>query len=330
MKSAVTIPVGVRSRARSNSVTTARTEPAPHAPIDYGLLPTLVGHCVRKAYSHLFETFPEALGDIGLAPGQYNALMLISLNPGLSQMALADAGGIDQTTMVPITNRFAEAGWVLRTRRTEDRRVYSLRLTPQGEAVLRKAQPLAGAHEKKLTAPLSSAERVKLRDLLARIANLGAEDAPPSTGETADTPINFGPLPQQVGYQLRRAYSYLFRTFMSAFKHLQLAPGQYSALVLIGLNPGMSQLALATAAGLDGSTIVPITNRFVKLGWIRRTRRASDRRVYSLRITPAGQAVLEAALPLIREREKRLAQILSTRERQALIDMLRRISGDPA
>ncbi len=139
--------------------------------------------------------------------------------------------------------------------------------------------------------------------------------------------VNFGPLPEHVGYHLRKAYSYLFRTFITSFKHLQLAPGQYSALVLIGLNPGMSQLELAAATGLDGSTVVPITNRFVKLGWIRRTRRANDRRVYSLRITPAGQAILDEAWPLIVERERNLESVLSARERAELIDILSRIAA---
>jgi DNA-binding MarR family transcriptional regulator len=151
--------------------------------------------------------------------------------------------------------------------------------------------------------------------------------------EPARTPgsaIDLGPLPEHIGYQLRRAYSYLFRTFMASFRHLKLAPGQYSALVLISLNPGMSQLALAAATGLDGSTLVPITNRFVKLGWIRRSRRPNDRRVYSLRITPAGQAILDQAWPLIEKREAQLAAVLEPRERAELIDMLARISDvDP-
>jgi DNA-binding MarR family transcriptional regulator len=279
-----------------------------------------VGYLVRKAYSRLFQSFTEALKDLGLAPGQYNALLLIGLNPGLSQMALADASGIDRTTMVPITERFAKAGWVRRTRRTEDRRVYSLRLTPSGEAVLRSAQPLIEAHEKELVAALRPAERSMLRALLARIADI-------ETTKPVEA-VEFGPLPAMVGYQLKRAYSYLFRTFMSAFKHLQLAPGQYSALVLISLNPGLSQLDLAEAAGLDGSTLVPITDRFVKLGWIRRVRRKSDRRVYALRITPAGQAVLDEARPIIAARERHLASVLKPDERSCLIDMLSRITDE--
>jgi len=288
--------------------------------ISHGQLPKLVGYLIRKAHSGLFQSFTEALDDLGLAPGQYNALLLIGLNPGLSQMALADASGIDRTTVVPITERFAKAGWVRRTRRTEDRRVYCLRLTPAGEAVLKSAQPLIDAHEKEFVAALRPGERALLRSLLARIADLEA-------AKPAEV-LDFGPLPTLVGYQLKRAYSYLFRTFMAAFKHLQLAPGQYSALVLIGLNPGLSQLDLAQAVGLDGSTLVPITNRFVKLGWIRRARRKSDRRVYALRITPAGQAVLDEARPLIAARERHLASVLNPEQRGSLIDMLSRITDE--
>lgn len=156
---------------------------------------------------------------------------------------------------------------------------------------------------------------------------------PPMTRRTAPVQasgaeIDYGPLPGLIGYQLRRAYSYIYRTFITSFRHLKLAPGQYSALVLISLNPGLSQVDLADATGLDGSTIVPITDRFVKLGWVRRARRKSDRRVYALRITPAGQAILDQAKPLVAAREKGLAEVLNARERQALIGMLSRIS-DP-
>lgn len=152
-----------------------------------------------------------------------------------------------------------------------------------------------------------------------------AKDPESNRSET----IDYGPLEQLFGYQLRRAYSYLYRTFVSEFRELQLAPGQYSALVLIGLNPGMSQIDLAEATGLDGSTIVPITDRFERLGWIRRTRRPNDRRLYALRITPLGQDVLDKARPLIAARQRRLASILSPDERRNLIAVLSRISEEP-
>jgi len=154
--------------------------------IDYGPLPSLVGYQIRKAYSRLFQTFTEMLEEVGLAPGQYSALLLIGLNPGLSQMALADATGTDRSSIVPITKRFADKGWVRRTRRTADRRLYSLRLTPSGETILHKAQSLIEEHEKQFVAPLSLAERVMVRTLLARIADADTREPPANSHAKSD------------------------------------------------------------------------------------------------------------------------------------------------
>lgn len=149
------------------------------------------------------------------------------------------------------------------------------------------------------------------------------------TGETAPREpaagIDYGHMPSFVGYRIRKAYSYLFQTFNAMLKDLNLAPGQYSVLLLIDLNPGLSQLAIAEATGLDGSTIVPITNRFVKLGWIRRTRRKDDRRFYALRTTPDGHAVLEKARPIIEAHERQLVAGLNEHECRVLTELLSRI-----
>ena len=158
------------------SLQSAATAQSDNGSVNTGPLSTLVGHHVRKAHSHYFKTFTEALSELGLAPGQYAALILIGLNPDLSQLALAAAAGIDPTTIVPITERFARDGWVRRLRRPEDRRVYRMRLTPEGEAIMARARPLVEAYERKLTAKLSSAERLRACELLARIAAM--ETAP--------------------------------------------------------------------------------------------------------------------------------------------------------
>ena len=129
-----------------------------------------------------------------------------------------------------------------------------------------------------------------------------------------------------VGYRIRKVYSYLFQTFTDMFRPLNLAPGQYSILLLISLNPGLNQMMLAEASGLDRSTIVPIANRFAKLGWIRRTRRKGDRRAYSLRLTPLGQTIVDQAKPIIAQHEKQLVANLSKEERLMLIRLLSRIS----
>jgi DNA-binding MarR family transcriptional regulator len=140
--------------------------------------------------------------------------------------------------------------------------------------------------------------------------------------------VSFGPLATLVGYRIRRAYGLVFYSFNEMFEPLGIAFGQYSVLALIGLNPGISQMALADASDIDRSTVVPITDRFVRLGWVRRARRREDRRMYSLRVTPAGQDVLERANALIVEHDKSICERLSNEERTQLLDLLARINDE--
>jgi DNA-binding MarR family transcriptional regulator len=154
--------------------------------------------------------------------------------------------------------------------------------------------------------------------------------------QVADTPerapgafeesVEQGPLPNYTGYRIKKAYNYVFQTWTSMFSDLGLAFGQYSVLLLIGLNPGISQMALAAAAGLDGSTIVPVTDRFVKLGWVRRLRRKNDRRVYALRVTAAGLALLESAGKVLEAHERNLLSPLTKQERVKLGNLLAKIT----
>jgi DNA-binding MarR family transcriptional regulator len=140
--------------------------------------------------------------------------------------------------------------------------------------------------------------------------------------------MNHGRLFDFAGYRIKLAYSLAFQSFNAMFAELNLAFGQYSVLALIGLNPGVSQLALAQATGLDGSTIVPITNRFARLGWIKRVRRSEDRRVYAVRLTPAGQAILDKANVLIEEHDRQLLTSLTEQERETLKALLGRLVQD--
>jgi DNA-binding MarR family transcriptional regulator len=142
--------------------------------------------------------------------------------------------------------------------------------------------------------------------------------------------IDFGELPDLIGYQIRLAYAEVYQSFNVLLGELGLAPGQYSLLRLIALNPGITQQALGDAAGLDRSTIVPLTRAFAKRGWLRRTRRGEDRRAYSLQPTDRGLLVLKKAQPLIREHESRLTQNLSRAERRALLRSLQRLGSRAA
>jgi DNA-binding MarR family transcriptional regulator len=74
-------------------------------------------------------------------------------------------------------------------------------------------------------------------------------------------------------------------------------------------------MTLAEASAIDRTTVVPIINRFVRLGWVKRSRRSEDRRMYSLHVTAAGRSILDRALSLIEAHEEQLVKALSPQER---------------
>src|SRR5688572_16581488 len=60
-----------------------------------------------------------------------------------------------------------------------------------------------------------------------------------------------------VGYQLRRTHSAVFEAFSAIMAKRSIAPGHFSILTLIHLNPDRTQSWLAKACDLDRSTVVP-------------------------------------------------------------------------
>ena len=74
---------------------------------------------------------------------------------------------------------------------------------------------------------------------------------PPTDGGTDD--IDFDVLPGLIGYHLRRAQVAVFAHFADSIAR-QATPGQFGVLTLIGVNPGLTQSALASAVGIERST----------------------------------------------------------------------------
>ena len=145
--------------------------------------------------------------------------------------------------------------------------------------------------------------------------------------ERAAGRIDYGRLPGYLGFNLRRAQAAMFVDFARLTGDLDLTPGQFSLLALLAANPGISQIGLSRAFGLDKSTVSPTIDRLEKRGIVARTRTPSDRRFYALRLTAEGRALLERATRLVEEQERAMAAALKPGERDAMIDMLRRVEA---
>ena len=70
-----------------------------------------------------------------------------------------------------------------------------------------------------------------------------------------------------LGYRLRRAQGAMHRDFMAAVAELELTQKQTATLWLINANPGVSQVSVAAALGMDRATMMSITDRLEERAW---------------------------------------------------------------
>lgn len=152
-------------KARTSSKRTGTTGRV----IDRDVLPELLGYNVRRAQIALWRDFLHTVAEGEIRPGMFSAIVLIRANPGISQIELAKELGIDKATMVGLTDRLEDAGWVVRKRSSEDRRRHGLTVTPAGQKIYRELKREMIEHERKFVERFSASERKQLIALLQRL-----------------------------------------------------------------------------------------------------------------------------------------------------------------
>jgi DNA-binding MarR family transcriptional regulator len=136
-------------------------------------LDSLLGYLLRRAQGAMHRDFMAAVADLGLTQKQAATLWLIQANAGVSQAELAVSLGMDRATMMAVTDRLEDRGFVIRKRSSTDRRRQDLFLTPAGQATLRKCKTKIGAHEQKFRELFTASELESLLGALKRFQVLG-------------------------------------------------------------------------------------------------------------------------------------------------------------
>ncbi len=147
-------------------------------------------------------------------------------------------------------------------------------------------------------------------------------------GDAGERDIDFDELPSYVGYQVRRTQAKIFSEFETTLKDFDFTPGSFGVLTLIRANPGITQVTLAAAFGVDKSTMSPVIFRLEKRGLIRREILPSDRRCHALFFDQAGEQTFLAAREKIRFFEENVAARLSKPEQRELARLLAKLQGN--
>lgn len=155
-----------------HALKTLRTE----APEDREDLESLVGYALKRAYVTMQADFRATLGEGGLTPRSFAAQSLVVQVPDITQSELARLLGIERSGLVAIIDDLEGRGYLRRTTVPGDRRVQALVPTEAGCAAYDEALTAVRAHEDKLLAGLSGAERDTLMTLLQKIRAAGGEN----------------------------------------------------------------------------------------------------------------------------------------------------------
>lgn len=151
---------------------TARGEPfEPHLPgVRYGALDDLVGYAIRRAQISIYEDFLSALAPWDITPQRFSALTLVVENDGMKLTEVARALGIARSGAVQIVDQLQALGYVERRDAQADRRAYALGATAAGKRALAEITQAVRAHDQRVSAKLTAAQR---RQLIALLGKLG-------------------------------------------------------------------------------------------------------------------------------------------------------------
>ncbi|MCP2261503.1 DNA-binding transcriptional regulator, MarR family [Streptoalloteichus tenebrarius] len=126
------------------------------------------GNAIKRAEQALIAEKTRALRPFGLTVPQYAAMYALSLAPGISGAKLARFCSVTPQSMTTVLKTLESRGLVEREPSADHAQVLVTRLTPDGQALLEKADAAAVAVERRLVDAYTERERDLLRDLLDR------------------------------------------------------------------------------------------------------------------------------------------------------------------
>lgn len=143
--------------------------------------------------------------------------------------------------------------------------------------------------------------------------------------ETETTPVDLGPLPNYIGYAVRRAQLYIFDDFIRSLEKLDLRPAIFSTLIVIEQNPGLNQSEVSASLGIQRTNFVTVVHDLERRGLAERRPSANDKRSYALHLTRKGKNLMKKAQALQAEHEARMIEKLGPDGRDQLLALVQKL-----
>jgi DNA-binding MarR family transcriptional regulator len=127
-----------------------------------------LGHVIKRAEQALIAHKTAVLREFDLTVPQYAALLLLASADGMSAAQLARESMVTPQTMSTVLTNLEAKGLIERQHSSMHHKLVVNRVTPAGQAQLKRADAAALRVEGQLAAVYSDAERAHLTELLER------------------------------------------------------------------------------------------------------------------------------------------------------------------
>ncbi len=138
--------------------------------------------------------------------------------------------------------------------------------------------------------------------------------------------VRLGLLNNYIGFHLRLAQDASFHAFSKRVGRLDLKPGHFTALLLIGQNPGITPTAISRMSGRHKSTLTPALRSLEKRNLVKRQQVEADRRSCTLTLTEAGERMLAELMNHAEDHDRNLDRIVGKEAKAQFVRILRRIA----
>ena len=131
------------------------------------------------------------------------------------------------------------------------------------------------------------------------------------------------------GHLIRRLHQQSTQVFVQRTQAagFDLTPVQFAALDAIHTHPATDQASVAELIAYDRATIGGVIDRLEQKGWVRRVVSERDRRARELSLTPEGQRILKALVPVVRGLQDEILLSLSDTDRARFLKLARQAVG---
>lgn len=131
-------------------------------------LKDLPGYALRRASAAFMTTLAQRLAALGLRPAEATVLLVMAVNPGITQSEIGRLLDIASANMAPLIARLAERNLLLR--QPVDGRSHALRLSQPGLRLMKKARRIIEELESALLERIAPSRRSAFLKALRTLA----------------------------------------------------------------------------------------------------------------------------------------------------------------